>query len=81
MMLLKTISCCIELLVFSIIAGLLGSLTGLGGGTVLVPLLTLFLGIPIAYAVGASLISTIATSSGAVLFFVVICGVFVYCCL
>ncbi len=37
-----------------------------GGGTVLVPpLLTLFLGIPIAYAAGASLISTIATSSGA----------------
>jgi uncharacterized membrane protein YfcA len=65
MVLLKTIFCCIELLVSSIIAGLLGSLTGLGGGTVLVPLLTLFLGIPIAYAAGASLISTIATSSGA----------------
>ncbi len=66
MVLLKTIECCIELLVFSIVAGLLGSLTGLGGGgTVLVPLLTLFLGIPIAYAAGASLISTIATSSGA----------------
>nr|WP_252901622.1 TSUP family transporter [Vulcanisaeta sp. JCM 14467] len=65
MVLLRTILCCIELLVFSIIAGLLGSLTGLGGGTVLVPLLTLFLGIPIAYAAGASLISTIATSSGA----------------
>ena len=65
MVLLRTILCCIELLIFSIIAGLLGSLTGLGGGTVLVPLLTLFLGIPIAYAAGASLISTIATSSGA----------------
>jgi Sulfite exporter TauE/SafE. len=65
MVLLKTIFCCIELLIFSIIAGLLGSLTGLGGGTVLVPLLTLFLGIPIAYAADTSLISTIATSSGA----------------
>ena len=45
-------------------AGLLGSLTGLGGGTVLVPLLTIFYGIPIIYATGASLISTIATSAG-----------------
>jgi len=47
-----------------IIAGLLGSLTGLGGGTVLVPVLTLFYGIPIIFATGASLISTIATSAG-----------------
>ncbi len=45
-------------------AGLLGSLTGLGGGTVLVPVLTLFLGIPLVFATGASLISTIATSAG-----------------
>src|SRR3989475_6572652 len=49
----------------SVIAGLLGSLTGLGGGVVLVPLLTLFLKVDIRYAVGASLISVIATSSGA----------------
>jgi uncharacterized membrane protein YfcA len=55
----------VEILVASIFAGLLGSLTGLGGGTVLVPVLTLFLGIPIAYAAGAALISTISTSSGA----------------
>ncbi|MGC8608639.1 MAG: sulfite exporter TauE/SafE family protein [Thermoplasmata archaeon] len=48
----------------SFLAGLLGSLTGLGGGTVLVPVLTLFYGIPIIYATGASLISTIATSAG-----------------
>jgi uncharacterized membrane protein YfcA len=48
----------------SIISGFLGALVGLGGGTFLVPLYTLFLGIPIAYATGASLISTIATSSG-----------------
>lgn len=49
----------------SVIAGLLGSLTGLGGGVVLVPLLTLFFKVDIRYAVGASLISVIATSSGA----------------
>src|SRR4249919_526156 len=49
----------------SLIAGLLGSLTGLGGGVVLVPLLTLFFRIDIRYAIGASLVSVIATSSGA----------------
>jgi uncharacterized membrane protein YfcA len=46
-------------------AGLLGSLTGLGGGVVIVPLLTLVFGVDIRYALGASLISVIATSSGA----------------
>jgi uncharacterized protein len=46
-------------------AGFLGSLTGLGGGMVLVPLLTLVFGVDIRYAIGASLISVIATSSGA----------------
>src|SRR5580704_15222627 len=49
----------------SFLAGLLGSLTGLGGGVVLVPLLTLFFKVDIRYAIGASLISVIATSSGA----------------
>ncbi len=49
----------------SAVAGLLGSLTGLGGGVVLVPLLTLFFKVDIRYAVGASLVSVIATSSGA----------------
>jgi uncharacterized membrane protein YfcA len=49
----------------SVIAGFLGSLTGLGGGVVLVPLLTLFFKVDIRYAVGASLVSVIATSSGA----------------
>src|ERR1700731_3203780 len=48
----------------SLIAGLLGSLTGLGGGVVLVPLLTLFFKVDIRYAIGASLVSVIATSSG-----------------
>jgi len=49
----------------SIAAGFLGALTGLGGGVVLVPLLTLVFGVDIRYAIGASLISVIATSSGA----------------
>jgi uncharacterized membrane protein YfcA len=49
----------------SFIAGLLGSLTGLGGGVVIVPLLTLLFGVDIRYAIGASLVSVIATSSGA----------------
>src|SRR5881409_1163727 len=49
----------------SLVAGLVGSLTGLGGGVVLVPLLTLFFKVDIRYAIGASLISVIATSSGA----------------
>src|SRR5512133_2900611 len=47
------------------IAGFLGALTGLGGGVVLVPLLTLFFKVDIRYAMGASLVSVIATSSGA----------------
>lgn len=55
------------LLVFtsSFAAGMLGALTGLGGGVVLVPLLTLVFHVDIRYAIGASLISVIATSSGA----------------
>ena len=48
----------------SLVAGLLGSLTGLGGGVVLVPLLTIFFKVDIRYAIGASLVSVIATSSG-----------------
>lgn len=49
----------------SLTAGLLGSLTGLGGGVVIVPLLTLVFKVDIRYAIGASLVSVIATSSGA----------------
>src|SRR3984957_223661 len=49
----------------SLVAGFLGSLTGLGGGVVLVPLLTVFFHVDIRYAIGASLVSVIATSSGA----------------
>jgi uncharacterized protein len=49
----------------SFLAGLLGSLTGLGGGVIIVPLLTLVFHVDIRYAIGASLVSVIATSSGA----------------
>lgn len=55
----------IEVLVLSAVAGLLGALLGLGGGIVIVPGLTLLMGVPIRYAVGASIVSVIATSSGA----------------
>jgi uncharacterized protein len=49
----------------SLLAGFLGALTGLGGGVVIVPLLTLGFGVDIRYAIGAALVSVIATSSGA----------------
>jgi uncharacterized membrane protein YfcA len=49
----------------SLLAGFLGALTGLGGGVVLVPALALAFGVDIRYAIGASLVSVIATSSGA----------------
>ena len=48
----------------ALVAGFLGSLTGLGGGVVLVPLLTIFFHVDLRYAIGASLVSVIATSSG-----------------
>ena len=48
----------------ALFAGFLGSLTGLGGGIIITPVLTLFLGVDIRYAIGASLVSVIATSSG-----------------
>jgi len=49
----------------SALAGFLGALTGLGGGVVITPALTLLLGVDLHYAMGASLVSVIATSSGA----------------
>jgi uncharacterized membrane protein YfcA len=49
----------------SFVAGFLGALTGLGGGVILVPLLALVFKVDIRYAIGASLVSVIATSSGA----------------
>jgi uncharacterized protein len=62
----------VSVLVFSLLvalgavaAGFLGALTGLGGGVVLIPLLVLVFGVDIRHAMGASLVSVIATSSGA----------------
>jgi uncharacterized protein len=52
-------------LVGSMLAGFLGALTGLGGGVVVVPMLTLLFGVDMRYAIGAALVSVIATSSGA----------------
>jgi uncharacterized protein len=59
-------------LVFGIsaVAGCLGAMTGLGGGVVVTPALTLLLAVDIRYAIGASLVSVIATSSGAASAFV-----------
>jgi uncharacterized membrane protein YfcA len=53
------------LLAGSVAAGLLGALTGLGGGVVIVPLMVLAFGVDLHFAVGASLVAVIATSSGA----------------
>jgi hypothetical protein len=55
----------VVVLALSFLAGFLGALTGLGGGVVVVPALTLALGVNMKYAIGASLVSVIATSSGA----------------
>src|SRR5947207_15637183 len=54
----------------SVLAGLLGALTGLGGGVVITPALVLLFGVDLRYAIGASLVSVIATSSGAAAAFV-----------
>ena len=49
----------------SIAAGTLGSVVGLGGGVIIIPVLTIFFGVDIHFAIGASIVSVIATSSGA----------------
>ena len=58
------------LFITSIAAGFLGALTGLGGGVVIVPVLALLFKVDIQYAIGASLVSVIATSSGAAVAYV-----------
>ncbi len=60
----------LEIFVVSIVAGILGSLLGLGGGLVITPTLTLLFGIDIRYAIGASLISVIATSTGSAIAYI-----------
>jgi uncharacterized membrane protein YfcA len=55
----------LSLFLISVGAGVFGSILGLGGGVLIVPALTLLYGVQIRYAVGASIVSVIATSSGA----------------
>lgn len=57
-------------LIFSILAGMIGAILGIGGGIVVIPALTLLIGVPIHEAIGAGLISVITTSSGAAITYV-----------
>lgn len=52
------------LLIMGVAAGCLGAILGIGGGMIITPVLTIMMGLPIKYAIGASIISVIATSSG-----------------
>jgi hypothetical protein len=67
---MSTLSSTLGVFGTSILAGFLGALTGLGGGVVIVPVLCVLFKIDIHYAIGASLVSVIATSSGAASAFV-----------
>jgi len=49
----------------SVFAGVFGSIVGLGGGVVVIPALTIIFGIDIHFAIGASIVAIIGTSSGA----------------
>ncbi|QJW46520.1 sulfite exporter TauE/SafE family protein [bacterium BFN5] len=60
----------LKILLISIFAGGLGSILGLGGGIIVTPALTLLFGVDIQHAIGASLISVIATSSGAAIAYI-----------
>jgi uncharacterized protein len=62
---MTTLALALIVAIGSFAAGLLGALTGLGGGIVVVPMLTLSFHVDLRYAIGASLVSVIATSSGA----------------
>jgi len=57
-------------MIIAVLAGFLGSLVGLGGGIIITPALTILFGIDIKYAIGASIIAVIATSSGSAIAFV-----------
>ena len=60
----------LQIFLIAIIAGFLGSLLGLGGGIIVTPALTLLFGFDIRYAIGASIVSVIATSSGAAIAYI-----------
>ena len=59
-----------QFIIIAVLAGFLGSLVGLGGGIIITPALTILFGIDIKYAIGASIIAVIATSSGSAIAFV-----------
>ena len=69
-MLMSPLDFVISLSIISVAAGLLGALVGLGGGIVIVPVLTLIYHVDIRLAIGASILSVIATSSGAAVTYV-----------
>lgn len=60
----------LEILLISILAGVVGSVLGLGGGIIVTPALTLLFGVSIEHAIGASIISVIATSSGSAIAYI-----------
>jgi uncharacterized membrane protein YfcA len=55
----------VVLLLVSVFAGIFGSIVGLGGAVVTTPVLTILLGVDVHFAIGASIVSIIGTSSGA----------------
>ena len=59
-----------QFMLIAVLAGFLGSLVGLGGGIIITPALTILFGIDIKYAIGASIVAVIATSSGSAIAFV-----------
>ena len=60
----------LEFMLIAVLAGFLGSLVGLGGGIIITPALTILFGFDIKYAIGASIVAVIATSSGSAIAFV-----------
>ncbi len=60
-----TVSASLGIFIVSLAAGLVGALSGVGGGIVVIPALTILFGVDVRLAIGASIVSVIATSSGA----------------
>lgn len=60
----------IELAAVGLLAGIFGAILGIGGGMIITPVLTIMMGIDIKYAIGASIIAVIATSSGATIAYI-----------
>lgn len=61
---MATLDLVLILFVGAYCAGFVGSLTGLGGGVIIIPLMTLLLGVDMHYAIGTALVAVIATSTG-----------------